>query len=125
MPHQCVRCSKLFPEGSNELLKGCDSCGGKFFFFIKKEEIDAAKKITSNLTQEEKQQIEEDVFNIVGDNFDKSLPVFLDFESIRIVKPGQYELDLVSLFKGKPIVYRIEDGKYVIDLVSTFESKEK
>ena len=34
MPHQCVKCSKIFKENSNEILKGCNSCGGKFFFFI-------------------------------------------------------------------------------------------
>lgn len=125
MPHQCVRCNKLFEEGSNQLLRGCDNCGGKFFFFIKKEQLETAKKITYDLSEEEKQQIEQDVLNIIGEDVNKSLPVFLDFESVRIIRPGQYELDLVSLFKGKPIIYRIEDGKYVIDLVSTFESKEK
>lgn len=36
MPHQCLKCGKIFEEGSSQLLKGCPSCGGKRFFFTKK-----------------------------------------------------------------------------------------
>ena len=122
MPHQCVRCNKLFEEASNELLKGCDSCGGKFFFYIKSKDLEEAKKITQNLSTDEKQQIEQDISGIIGHEFDSSMPVFLDFESIRVIGPGKYELDIVNLFKGKPIIYKIEDGKYIIDLKSTFKN---
>jgi uncharacterized protein len=125
MPHQCVRCNKLFEETSNELLKGCDSCGGKFFFYIKSNDLEAAKKLTQNLSNDEKQQIEQDISGIIGNEFDSSMPVFLDFESIRVISPGKYELDIVNLFKGKPIIYRVEDGKYIIDLKSTFRSIRK
>ena len=125
MPHQCVKCNKLYPDGSSELLKGCDKCGGKFFFYLKQEDVERAKKITSNLSPKEKEQIEQDVLDIIGDELDESQPVFLDLESIKILKPGQYELDLVRLFKGKPLVYKLADGKYVIDLVSSFEAKDK
>ena len=34
MPHQCVHCSKILEVGSKEILEGCESCGGKFFFYI-------------------------------------------------------------------------------------------
>jgi len=77
------------------------------------------------LSKEERTQIEKDVIDIVGTDIDTSKPVFLDLESINILKPGQYEIDLVDLFKGKPLVYKLEDGKYVIDLVSTFEKATK
>jgi len=125
MPHQCVRCNKLYPDGSSELLRGCPSCGGKFFFYIQKEDMEQAKEITQDLTSKDKDQIEQDVMDIVGGHIDSSQPVFLDFESIRILKPGSYELDLVQIFKGKPLVYKLEDGKYIIDLVSTFQAKDK
>ncbi|MBI2110442.1 hypothetical protein HYT51_01540 [Candidatus Woesearchaeota archaeon] len=124
MPHQCVKCSKLYPDGSQEILRGC-SCGGRFFFFIKQEFLEKAKQISENLSEDEKIQIEHDVRDIVGDRFDEDEPVFLDLESIRILKPGKYELDLVDMFRKKPLVYRLEEGKYIIDLVSTFEAKEK
>ena len=36
MPHQCLKCGKIFEEGSSQLLKGCPDCGGNRFFFTKK-----------------------------------------------------------------------------------------
>ena len=124
MPHQCVRCGNIYADGSKELLSGCP-CGSKFFFFIKKDKIEEAKQLSADLTTDERKQIEKDVIDIVGVKTDESEPVFLDIESIRVLKPGKYELDLIDLFRGKPLVYKVEDGKYIIDLVSTFESKDK
>jgi len=124
MSHQCVRCGKFYPDGSKELLEGC-SCGGKFFFYVKKQDIKKAKELTIDLTKEEKQQIEQDVKEIIGDQIEDDQPVVLELENIRVLKPGKYELDLVELFKGKPLVYKLEDGKYVIDLLSTFKAKEE
>ncbi len=124
MPHQCVRCGRLYPDGSSELLQGC-SCGGRFFFYMRPKDIDRAKELTTDLTQEEKEKIEKDVMDIVGETLDETQPVILDIESIRVLKPGQYEIDLVDLFKGEPLVYKLEDGKYVIDLLGTFELLKK
>ena len=124
MVHQCVKCGTLYEETSNEILKGCSKCGGKFFFFVKKETLEKVKQLTVDLTPKERIEIQEDIMELIGeDNLDK--PVILDIESIRILKPGQYEIDLVDLFKGKPLVYKLEEGKYIIDLASTFKAKEK
>jgi len=50
--------------------------------------------------------------------------VFLDFESVRVLKPGKYLLDLQKLFSmGKPRVYQLEDGKYIVDLASVSPGK--
>ena len=51
MPHQCVHCSKLYPDAAQELLKGCE-CGSHFFYYIKKELADRIEKGSgeSNLT---------------------------------------------------------------------------
>lgn len=117
MPHQCVRCSKFYDDGAKEILEGC-SCGGKLFFFIKKEKLAKIKKEAEevSLTKEEKKQIEKDIYDLVGSQIKEDLPVVLDLESIRILKPGKYQLDIIQLFKGEPLVFKIEDGKYVIDL---------
>jgi predicted nucleic acid-binding Zn-ribbon protein len=114
----------MYDDGAKELLSGC-SCGGRFFFFMKKAKVKEATKISEELTTDQRKQIESDVQEIVGDTTDE--PVFLDIESIRVLSPGKYELDLVELFKKeKPIVYKIEDGKYIIDLVASLNSiKEK
>ena len=122
MPHQCVRCNTFYDDGSEEILKGC-SCGGKLFFYVKKEKLEQAKKIADEvkLTPEEKEQVEKDVFEIVGSDIDREEPIILDLESIRVTKPGKYELDLVHLFKGDPLIFKLEEGRYMIDLVETFK----
>ena len=122
MPHQCVRCNQFYEDGSEAILKGC-SCGGKLFFFIKKEKLEESKKVMedANLSTNEKKQIEEDVFDLVGMDIAKDNPVVLDLESIRILRPGKYELDLVHLFKGEPLIVKLEEGKYMIDIVESFK----
>ncbi len=120
MPHQCVRCNKVYSDGSQELLKGCD-CGGKFFFYVREKHLKKAEEITQKLTKEEKKQIEEDIFDIVDMEKDDR-PVILDLETIRVLKPGKYELDVVKMFKGDSLVYKLDEGKYIIDLLSTFKS---
>jgi predicted nucleic acid-binding Zn-ribbon protein len=126
MPHQCVRCNAFYEDGAKELLKGC-SCGGKLFFFIKQDKLEEMKKFSEGnaLTEKEKEQIEEDIFDLVGSEVDKNQPVILDLEAIRILRPGKYELDLVHLFRKEPLIFKLEDGKYMIDLVQSFERYRK
>jgi len=46
----------------------------------------------------------------------------LDIESVRVLKPGKFEIDLVHLFNKKnPLVYKLEEGKYIIDIAETFK----
>ncbi|MBI4146157.1 hypothetical protein HY489_02355 [Candidatus Woesearchaeota archaeon] len=125
MPHQCVRCSKLYEDGAQEILKGC-TCGARLFFFIKKEKLQEAQKVIDvNLKPEQKQQIEEDVRELIGQPANDA-PVILDFESVRISKPGKYELDLVKLFQpDSPLIFKLDDGKYVIDIGQSFEKLRK
>jgi uncharacterized protein len=122
MPHQCVHCSKIYPDASKELLEGC-SCGSKFFFYIRKEHLEKIqnKEIEIVLSDEEKIKIEKDVREIMGIE-EEFLPVILDLESVRVIKPGKFEIDVVNLFNNKkPIVYRLEEGKYFIDLASSLK----
>ncbi|MAG52411.1 MAG: hypothetical protein CMH62_00440 [Nanoarchaeota archaeon] len=123
MPHQCVRCAKVYNDASEELLKGC-SCGGRFFFYIKKESLKDAEEEIKKLTVKEKEKIQQDVFDIVGSKNDDR-PVILDLESIKVLKPGKFEIDVVNLMKGKPVIFRMESGKYVIDLAGTFQQLMK
>jgi predicted nucleic acid-binding Zn-ribbon protein len=126
MPHQCVRCSKFYDDGASEILKGC-SCGAKLFFYIRKDKLKKAKEVTenTNLTPKDKQQIEKDVFDMVGSEIDKDRPIVLDVEAIRVQGPGKYELDLVHLFKKEPLVVKLEEGKYMIDVVESFNQTSK
>ena len=121
MAHQCVHCGQVYPTASKELLEGC-KCGSHFFFFVRDNDLNKLKEETENLTKAEKQEIEKDIREIIGVEEDEIKPVILDLESIHIVKPGKFEIDIVNLFKKKPLVYKLEEGRYIIDLATTFKS---
>ncbi len=133
MPYKCVNCSMIYEDGSQEILEGCGSCGRKFFFYIKKEKLNTITSLKNipnsppeadlDLNEEEKEKIEKDIREIVGIN-DEETPIFLDFESIKVLRHGKYVIDLGKLFSQKPKVYQLEDGKYIIDL-SGFQKQEK
>src|SRR3989344_5406358 len=129
MPHQCVKCGRLFEDASQELLQGCGSCGGKFFFFMKKKDVETVKESTAKLTEHDKKQLEKDALDLIGEEAGEEgeapeQPVVLDLESIRMLKPGKFEIDLVDIFKGRPLVYKLEDGKYIIDIASSFRERK-
>jgi len=73
------------------------------------------------LSPKEKEQIEQDIYSLIGTEIDVDKPVVLDLEAVRVLKPGKYELDLVHLFKGEPLVYKLEEGKYIIDIIESFK----
>jgi predicted nucleic acid-binding Zn-ribbon protein len=60
MPHQCLKCGSVFPDGSPQILRGCPDCGGTKFFFTENSMSDEersllqekAKKDIKNLIQE-------------------------------------------------------------------------
>ncbi|MBN2368045.1 hypothetical protein JXC34_03425 [Candidatus Woesearchaeota archaeon] len=121
MPHQCVRCGTFYEDGSKEILSGCTRCKGRLFFFVKQARLEEMQNAAYKLSKKEKEQIEKDVFDLIGVSGDTEEPVVLDFESIRILKPGKYELDLVNLFKDRPLIYKLDEGKYMIDLPESFK----
>lgn len=125
MPHQCVRCGDLYEDGNKAILTGC-SCGGKLFFFIRKEKYEKLKAQqqgvgVEDLSDKEKVELEKEVYEILGDQAQRDEPVVLDFESINVLKPGKYEVDLISLFRKEPLIFKLSDGKYMIDLPNTFK----
>lgn len=128
MAYRCVHCSQIYKDGANELLVGCSNCKSKFFFYIKEEKLKEILENVENepnLTEEEKEQMEQDIRDIAGVTDDDS-PVFLDFESVRVIKPGKYLLDVQKLFAmDKPRVYQIENGKYIVDLNKPIVSIKK
>lgn len=119
MPHQCVRCSRILLKASEELLKGCSSCGSHFFFYIRDEQLEKAREDPIQIPEAQRKEIERDVREIAGIE-EESTPVILDLESVRITGPGKFEIDVVNLFnENRPLIYRLEEGKYLIDLATT------
>ncbi|PIU30553.1 hypothetical protein COT07_00190 [Candidatus Woesearchaeota archaeon CG07_land_8_20_14_0_80_44_23] len=124
MPHQCVRCGIIYDDNAKEIMKGC-SCGSKLFFYIKQERFNQLKRAAEKLSDTDKQEIEKDVLEIIGETEEEMPPVVLDFGSVRVSKPGMYELDVVKLFKEHPVIYELSEGKYIVDLASAFAQPRK
>jgi predicted nucleic acid-binding Zn-ribbon protein len=123
MPHQCVHCSEIYPDASQELLLGC-KCGSKFFYYIKQDKIEKLRQEIPDslfeISKIDKERIEKDIREITGMDEELDKPVILDVESIRVLGPGKYEIDIINLFsKSRPIIYKLEEGKYIIDLSDT------
>ncbi|MDD3263561.1 MAG: Zn-ribbon containing protein [Candidatus Nanoarchaeia archaeon] len=124
MPHQCVKCNTLYEDDDNAiLLEGCRKCGSKFFFYVKKNQIKESQEYVDNLSSQDKKEIEDDLKEIIGIKDEK--PVVLSFESIKVLRPGKYEIDIVKLFKADPLIYSYQDGKYFVDLAGTFSNMNK
>jgi predicted nucleic acid-binding Zn-ribbon protein len=117
MPYQCVKCSRIIDTGNKELLEGCVDCHGKFFFYIREDQIEKLNnQPLLEIPEKEQKNVERDIREIAGIT-DEQVPVILDLESIRVLGEGKYEIDVVNLFnKKRPVIYKLEEGKYVIDL---------
>jgi len=133
MGHQCTKCGEIYPDASPELLAGC-KCGAKFFYYIRQDRLDELNRINSEeiqdtiaeLDRSDKTQIEKDIREITGLSEEPEKPVVLDLESVRVLSPGKFEIDIVNLFsKKRPVIYRLEEGKYIIDLTSTYKHSEE
>lgn len=121
MPHQCVKCGEIHSNSSDAILEGCTGCGAKLFFYVQEDDLDRAEERQQELTEDEVERIEDDVDDIIGDDRDEDKPVVLDFESINILAPGKYEIDLVKLFQDRPLVYKLDQGRYVIDVANSLQ----
>jgi len=129
MPHQCTKCGKIHPDADEAILKGC-SCGSRFFYYIRQEKVNEIKRGLHNevkkaiveLNKADKVQIEKDIREITGLEDEPDKPVILDLESVKVIRPGKFEIDVVNLFnKKRPLIYKLEEGKYIIDLSSSFK----
>jgi len=121
-----VHCKRIIPIGSKEILEGCEDCSGKFFFYIRDEQLEKIKEEPIiEIPEAEKKKIEQDVREMAGITDDEA-PVILDLESIRAVGSGKFEIDLTNLFrKDRPLIYKMEEGKYIIDLATTLKRSAK
>ncbi len=122
MPNKCTKCGKLHSDDAPYLLiTGCDSCGGRFFFFVRDELLKEVDEEISHITKKEMKEIEIDIREIVPAKKAKDDTVILDVEAIRVIKPGKYQIDVTTLFNQRPVVIRVGTGKYEIDLSSLAE----
>jgi len=111
----------MYPNGAQEILSGCN-CGARLFFYIKKKHLTEGKEFIAKLTDQDKVQMERDIASLSTIKVEENKPVVLDFESIQMLKPGQYEIDLIHLMKRDPLVFKLGEGKYMIDIPKLFKN---
>lgn len=175
MPHQCVACNDVFPDGSDEILSGCD-CGGNKFEFVPEtatssgdEQPETPEASTTPTVAATSQpyaddshettsppsshgspgEIHEDEAqhaarsgvvspdelpstslqskdSLLGTNNESAEADQVEaireelnrqFESIKIVSPGTYELNLMELYEQQDYIISLyEDGQYAIHM---------
>ena len=129
MPHQCTSCGELFSDGSKKMLAGCTSCGGKKFQFIPLGSDPQPFHQSPILEAPLDQPTLPKNLNL-NYHYDPPSPEYIgqlqvelstQFESIKILEPGQYELNLMELYKRDECIIAIqEDGHYVIQVPGYF-----
>ncbi len=134
MPHKCTRCEGIFKDGAAIILNGCPKCGWNKFLYVKEEtEPKSETRIKESIPPAASRFIKE-VDEIIGNQQPESKEVKAEpkhdeigerVESVRIVSPGSYELNLESLLERDEIVMALkEDGTYLVHLPSVFQKKK-
>ena len=124
MPHKCTKCGREYKDGSTEILKGCESCGNKKFLYVKQAELNKdvlEEKSIDEIADETRQEILE-----VSVPKKKEVEMYDRVETIRIVSPGSYELNLEKMAQTDERIVSVgKEGSYIIDLMSMAKDEPK
>jgi uncharacterized protein len=117
MPHKCVQCGRDYKDASPVILRGCESCGGRKFLYV--GESDRNKDIMLEQSAEALANETPDQVLIVNTELDVVKESRERVESIRIIAPGTYELNIEKLASSDERVVGIgAEGNYLLDLHS-------
>jgi predicted nucleic acid-binding Zn-ribbon protein len=128
-----MKCGKEYKEASFAALKGCEQCGGKKFLYTRvhpdkdpvKKEARSAKAGTPEPSvpvpdTERKTAVPEKKVDPAP------IPEADRVESIRIVSPGTYELNITKMAESdERVVATGGDGSYMVDLISMMKPRRK
>ncbi len=130
MPHVCIRC-KVRLTAAPGLAPRCPECGGTKFSFEsdKRERTESNVQTPSETVTFETPDVIREIEPVTPQKEDPD-PLKPDatesIESIRILEPGKYDLNLLRLAESDDRVIRIgKDGNYRLDLHSMVRSKKK
>ncbi|MBU3967063.1 MAG: Zn-ribbon domain-containing protein [Euryarchaeota archaeon] len=138
MPHKCTRCEGIFRDGAAIILNGCPKCGWNKFLYVRDETTQpagSAGKTGDTLIPPAATQFIKEVDELLGIKPEQPEPkeskvekkkeeIGERVESVRILSPGSYELNLDSIMKRDEIVMALkEDGTYIVHLPSVFQKK--
>jgi predicted nucleic acid-binding Zn-ribbon protein len=92
MPHQCLKCGKVFPSGSMEIFKGCSSCKGKRFFYTEKPVSENERKeLTERANKDMKELVRDLLTERRGPTFTQETGKDADSGWVKIDKDGKME----------------------------------
>ncbi len=95
MPHKCVQCGRDYKDASPAILRGCESCGGRKFLYI--GENDRNKDIMQERSVGDLVKEAPDQVLVVNPEPGVKPETHQRVESIRIIAPGTYELNIEKL----------------------------
>jgi len=135
MPHKCTRCENIFRDGAAIILNGCPKCGWNKFLYVRDEHTGDQPVAPEGPIPPAASKFIKEVDELLGN---KPVPVLKEnkeekkkeeigerVESVRILSPGSYELNLDSIMKREEIVMALkEDGTYIVHLPSVFQKKK-
>jgi len=153
MPHQCLKCGKIFEEGSSQLLKGCPVCEGNHFFYTKeplneenrkslnkKLDKDLNSKLAQILTGQAKELVKDSNWiNIKSKDINEEIEKCIaknkniaadNKENIEIITEDKYRKEKIEKIESEitksnePETINIEEpGKYRIDIKGLLEEE--
>ena len=126
MPHKCTTCGREFEDGSQDVLHGCPSCGGKRFLYVRAEERhrDVLEETPLEVLVEEAPP--EDGHEIPEAEEEPARPLHESIETIRITGPGSYEINIERLSKSDEMVIGLgKEGLYGVDILSMGKRKRR
>jgi len=125
MPHKCTKCGREYKDGSTEILKGCASCGGKKFLYVKETELNRdvlEEKSIDEIAQESR----EEILEISESKTKQEVQMYDRVETIRIVAPGTYELNIEKMAQSDERIVSVgKEGSYIVDLMSMAKDEPK
>ncbi len=127
MPHQCLKCGKIY-EDSKYVIDGCPNCGGKSFYYTKKpldekkrkEILEEIENKDFFLKGEKLNDIMEEIRKRKEEAIREAEKLGKKVESINVKQIGEYEINVKRLIEeGTIIIYK--EGAYYIYLPSLFK----
>lgn len=140
MPHKCTKCESVFRDGAAIILNGCPKCGWNKFLYVRDETTPLPEKtqMPAGSIPPAASKFIKEIDELLGNKSIPPQPVQKELkvetkpeevgervESVRILSPGSYELNLDSIMKRDEIVMALkEDGTYIVHLPSIFQKKK-
>lgn len=106
-------------------MNGC-TCGARVFLFLRRIEGRSEEEIIEELRSQELEKSDiEWLDKKLGRKLEKEdKTVHLDVENLLRLGKGKYRLNVASLMKGEPLVFKVRDGVYYIDIPYSMRQKK-